>query len=291
MTIRIRTTEKHPHPIWEKLAEEFPLAEIQGFILSCTDEELINATKNCERIIPIQCLEAAEYDDDSELFPENIFPIQEWINKINAASFFDSSLLFLTHKPTDSHLLRLHEVINNNGEVRFIEANSFKDQETFIDWWRSIKRLAQSKKLVEAKPRQALTVFDEIIESNGYSWGGNMDGFILTDSDNTVRAIIEVRQSRSFPIEKYDPANYFSGTQTKGGDFKTWLPLVYLKKAYNVPIVLITFSTKSEGKFGFTEVFSINHSKLFYVNNIPPNRNISNDFTVLKEWLLNLMQK
>jgi hypothetical protein len=291
MTIRIRTTEKHPHPIWEKLVEEFPVAEIQGFILSCTDEELINATKNGEKVIPIQCLEAAEYDNDSELFPENIFPIQEWINKINAALFFDSSLLFLTHKPGDSYLFRLHEVLHNEGKVNFVEVNTFVDQVAFIDWWRSIKKLAQSKKLVEAKPRQALTLFDEIIESNGYSWGGNMDGFILTDSNNAVKAIIEVRQSRSFPIEKYDPANYFSGTKTKGGDFKTWLPLVYLKKAYNVPIVLITFSTKSEGKFGFTEVLSINYSKLFYVNDIPPNKNISDDFNVLKGWLLNLMNE
>jgi hypothetical protein len=291
MTIRIRTTEKHPHPIWEKLVVAFPVAEIQGFILSCTDEELINATKNGVRVIPIQCLEAAEYDNDSELFPENIFSVQEWINKINAALFFDSSLLFLTHKPRDSYLFRLHEVLHNEGEVRFVEVNTFIEPTAFIAWWRSIKKLAQSKKLVEAKPRQALTLFDEIIESNGYSWGGNMDGFILTDLNNTVKAIIEVRQSRSFPIEKYDPANYFSGTQTKGGDFKTWLPLVYLKKAYNVPIVLITFSTKSEGKFGFTEVSSISYSKLFYVNDISPNKNISDDFSVLKEWLLNLMRK
>lgn len=291
MAVRIRSTEKHPHPIWEKLVKLYSVAEIQGFVLSCTDNELIHATKKGEKVIPIQCLEAAEYDNDSEFSPENFFSIEEWINKINAALFFDSNLLFLTHKPGDSYLFRLHEVLNNEGVVNFEEVNKFVDQIAFIGWWRSIKKLAQSKKLVEAKPRQAFTIFDNIIESNGYSWGGNMDGFILTTSNNAVKAIIEIRQSRTFPIEKYDPANYFAGTSTKGGDFKTWLPLVYLKKAYNVPIVLITFSTKSEGKFGFTEVLSINYSKLFYANNIAPNKNVSNDFSVLKNWLLELMRK
>lgn len=291
MAIRIRTTEKHPHPIWEKLIEEFPIAEIQGFIFSCTDEELIAATKSSDRSISLQCLEAVEYDSDEEFVPENFFSIQQWTNKINASAFFNSTLLLLTHKPNDSVLFKLHQVLEKDGNIIFKEVSLFKDEESFIGWWRSIKKLTQTKKTVEARPRQGLTVFDNVIEKNGYSWGGNMDGFILTDKDNSVKAIIEVRQSRSFPIEKYDPANYFSGTATKGGDFKTWLPLVYLKKAYNIPIILLTFSTKSGTSYGFTEVLSINESKLFYVNNVSPTKNVNNDFNILKKWVNELVNR
>lgn len=291
MTVRIRTTEKHPHPIWDKLIEQFPIAEIQGFVFSCTDAELIKATRSGEKSIPLQCLEAAEYDNDNEFFPESFFPSHDWINKVNAANFFDSNLLFLTHKPYDSNLFRLQEVVLDEGNICFVEVDKFQNQEKFIEWWKSIKKLAQTKKLVEAKPRQALTIFDRIIESNGYSWGGNMDGFILTNDDNSVKAIIEVRQSRSFQIEQYDPANYFSGTRTKGGDFKTWLPMVYLKKAYNIPIVLLTLSTKSGSKFGFAEVKSINFNRLFYEGDVPPTKNISDDFNILKEWLIKITNK
>jgi hypothetical protein len=193
--------------------------------------------------------------------------------------------------PNDEVLFRLHDVVHQNGVIQFQKVNDFKDQEVFIEWWRSVKKLKQTKKTVEAKPRQALTVFDNIIESNGFSWGGNMDGFILNNHKNAVIATIEVRQSRSFPIENYDPARYFSGTQTKGGDFKTWLPMVYLKKAFGIPIVLLTLSTKSVNKFGYTEVNSINYKRIFYQDNVPPTSNITDDFEVFKSWLLNLTTK
>ena len=67
-----------------------------------------------------------------------------------------------------------------------------------------------------------------------------MDGFVLTDDGNEIKAVIELRQSRRSMVDRYDPARYFLGTATKGGDFKTWLPLIYVKKAYNIPLVLIS---------------------------------------------------
>jgi hypothetical protein len=288
MAIRIRTTEKHPHPIWEKLIKEFPVSEIQGFVFTCSDEELIEATKSSNMKIPIQCLEAIEYDSPEEFTPENIFSNYDWLNKIKSANFFNSSLLLLSYMPNDTVLFKLHEVVPNADTVQFELVNEFQNETTFVEWWRSIKKLDQTKKTVEARERQALTVFDDIIEKNGFSWGGNMDGFIINSLNNAVIATIEVRQSRSFPIEQYDPAKYFSGTVRKGGDFKTWLPMVYLKKAYGVPIVLLTLSTKSGNKFGYTEVKSINYKRIFYQNDIPPTANITEDFEVLKNWLLNL---
>lgn len=288
MAIRIRTTEHHPHPMWEQLINEFPVSEIQGFVFTCTDEELIEATKTSNNNIPIQCLEAVEYDLPEEFTPKNIFSDKVWLNKIKTANFFGSSLLLLSYMPNDKVLFKLHEVIARGNTVQFVLISEFQNEVTFVDWWRSIKKLNQTKKTVEAKPRQALTVFDDIIERNGFSWGGNMDGFILNNLDNSVVTTIEVRQSLSFPIEKYDPANYFAGTLKKGGDFKTWLPMVYLKKAYGVPIVLLTLSTKSGSKFGYTEVTSINYKRIFYRNNVPPTANVTDNFEVFKKWLINL---
>jgi hypothetical protein len=291
MAIRIRTTEKHPHPIWEKFISEYKVSEIQGFIFQCTDEELIAAAKNGNQIIPIHCLEAAEYDDNKEFFPENFFSSSEWINKINTTRYFNSNLKFLTHKPNDEYLFRLHNVELISGNVLFNEIECFKDEESFIQWWKSIKILRQTKRTVEAKSRQSKTIFDNIIEKNGSAWGGNVDGFLLSDDTKIVKAIIEIRQSRSFPVEKYDPANYFLGTATKGGDFKTWLPLIYLKNAYKIPLIILTLSTKNNTKFGYTEVFSISNKELIYVDRIPPTKNVTDDFEKFKQWLLNLINK
>lgn len=288
MAIRIRTTEKHPHPVWNKLVMEFQVAEIQGFIFTCTDEELIAATKAGDKQIPIQCLEAVEYDRPEEFIPENIFSKNEWINKIHSASFFGSNLLLLSHMPQDNVLFKLNEVVMDQGTVQFQSVKEFKDQDAFIQWWQSVKKLRQTKNTVEARPRQALTIFDQMIESNGFRWGGNMDGFILDKDRSKVIATIELRQSRNFKIEDYDPARYFAGTHTKGGDFKTWLPMVYLKKAYGVPIVLLTLSTISGNKLGYTDVASINHKRIFYTDNIPPTANITEDFDKFKNWLIQL---
>lgn len=287
MAIRIRTTEKHPHPIWEKFVSEYKVSEIQGFIFQSTDEKLIAATKAGNQSIKIHCLEAAEYDQDEEFYPENFFSSSEWIGKINTSKFFNSKLYFLTHQPNDEYLFRLHDVTERSGEVLFNEIECFEDDERFIRWWTSIKTLKQTKKTYEAKARQDETIFDSVIEKKGSAWGGNVDGFILSDDTNSVKAIIEIRQSRSFPVEKYDPANYFLGTARKGGDFKTWLPLVYLKKAYNIPLVLLTLTTKDDKQFGYTEVSSISYKKLHYEDDIPPTKNVTDSFENFKLWLSN----
>src|SRR5690606_16627144 len=140
MAIRIRTTEKHPHPIWEKLIQEFPVSEIQGFVFTCTDVELIEATKSSDKQIPIQCLEAVEYDGVEEFIPENIFSNEEWLNKIKSANFFGSNLLLLSYMPGDEVLFKLHEVVANGNTANFKFVEDFQDESFFIEWWRSIKK-------------------------------------------------------------------------------------------------------------------------------------------------------
>jgi|GEM_PF-1842142 len=290
MAIKIRTTEKHPHPVWDKFVQAFPVAELQGFTLACSAEELTAATKNHQGGIVIHCLEAIEYQDDSELIPEMIFSHQDWVNKISAAEFFGSPMLLLTYKENDEVLFRLFEVRNTAEGIVFHPREVFIDEAAFMDFWIDIKKIKQTKKTVEAKERQALTLFDEIIERNGASWGGNMDGFVLS-KDGAVKVIIEVRQSRKQSVTNYDPAKYFGGTQNKGGDFMTWLPMVYLKYAYNIPIVLITLSTLDEELFGFTEVATISSSKLYYRDDISPTRRVTNDFEKFRKWLITLIER
>ena len=292
MAIRIRTTEHHPHNMWQRLEQHFTISEIQGFIFECTDDEMIAATKASTRNIPIHCLEAVEYDTAIEFEPTSIFTHDEWHAKIHVAQYFGTDLMILTHCSTDDILFRTYTVsYNASNDIVFTVVREFADEGPFIDWWASIKKLSQTKATVEASPRQAKTIFDGIIEKHGLSWGGNIDGFILKTDVGTVVLILELRQSRITLVSKYDPAVYFLGTATKGGDFKTWLPLIYLKKAYNLPLALITLSTKSPDEIGYTEVFGINTQKLFYVDDISPKTNVTKDLNRVVEWLNNLIER
>jgi hypothetical protein len=286
MTIKFRSTETPSHPIKDRLFSEFIISDIQGFIFQSNDAQLLDATDKGLKSIKIQCLEAVEMDKKEELESELILKKEEWLRKINTANFFGSNLLLLTHLKGDTCLFRLYDVTKNGSTIILNEINSFGNESEFMGWWKSIKLLSQTKATYEARARQNLTIFDNIIEKNGSAWGGNIDGFILSDSQDQVRAIIEVRQTHRYSLDKYDPAQFFLGTATKGGDFKTWLPLVYLKKAYNIPIILITISTLDKSRFGYAEVEKIDRTTLYYKSNVPPYQNLTNDTHKLKEWLI-----
>ena len=285
MAIRRRTTENHPHPIWQKLAEEFNIVEMEGLVFECSDDELIKATKAGTATIPVHCIEAVECDTKEEFGYLDFYKESEWLKKLSAANFFNSRLRLISHVLNDEHLFTVHEVGVVNEKLSFAEVKQFSNELGFIKWWKTLKKLSQSKGQVEARPRQSLTIIDGVMTKHGLQWGGNVDGFILTNDNKRVSAIIELRQSRKTIVEKYDPATYYLGTPTKGGDFKTWLPLVYLQKAYNIPLILLTVSTLDETKMGYTEVRGINEKRIFYVNDISPTRNVTGDFSKFSSWL------
>lgn len=286
MTIKIRSTESTLHPIIKTLSTQIPITEIQGFIFQATDEQLFDSMNNSDNSIPIFCLEAVEIDDVSELKPEAIFSSVDWQKKLHAANFFNSDLLLLVHIKNEGSLFKLYSVEQKNSVISFSQKKIFHFESEFMSWWKSIKLLNQTKPTYEARSRQNLTIFDKIIERNGSGWGGNIDGIVLSPTDNSVKALVEIRQTRNFPLENYDPARFFLGTYRKKGDFKTWLPLVYLKNAYDIPLVLITVSTLDTSKFGFSEISKITKTNIFYENDITPNQNLNTDVNILKTKLL-----
>ncbi len=286
MSLRIRSTENLDHPVWQRLKSVFKIGDIQGLLLKATDEELIHCTRAPCEPIDMVCLEAVEYDQRTEFCTTKIFSEKEWLKKIAIARFFNAPLYLLSYGSNDRYLFRLHSVsCDASYKPMLREVRKFPDEAAFITWWATVKTLSQTKFTVEAKPRQRLTHFDRVIEKHGFQWGGNIDGFIMASHPPYVRAIIEVRQTRRRTVTDYDPARYFSGTAKKGGDFKTWLPLVYLKKTFDLPLVLITLSAKERRAFGFAEVVSLNYKKLFYADERPPTQNITEHIKVFQKWM------
>ena len=128
MAIRRRTTEKHPHPVWEKLVAAYNIVEIEGFVFGCTDDELIEATKSKNPVISVHCIEAVECDAKEEFNYLHFFDENNWLKKVSAARFFNASLKLISHVPGDEYLFRVHEIDSTNGQLSFHEAKQFKHE-------------------------------------------------------------------------------------------------------------------------------------------------------------------
>ena len=286
MAVRVRSTEQLEHPVWRRMKSVLKIGELQGLVFKATDEQLVRAIRHPKETIELICLEAAEYDRRSEFLLPNIFPEKEWLKKIAVARFLNAPLFLLTYGKNDRFLFRLHRVtLDRSFKPAAEEIDRFADEKSFVIWWASIKRLNQTKRTVEAKPRQHRTRFDRVIERHGFQWGGNIDGFWMANRPPYVRAIFEVRQTHRYPLDEYDPARFFSGTAKKGGDYKTWLPLVYLHRRYDLPLVLITLNSREPDLFGFAEVQAVSERELIYADQMPPGRNVTADIGLFKKWL------
>jgi hypothetical protein len=146
------------------------------------------------------------------------------------------------------------------------------EEKDFADWWRGLKGTEQSKPLYEARPRESY--FDHLLNEHGLSWGGNVDGFILSPDYMKTWAIIETRTTQKTPIEKYDPAVFYPSHFTRAGDYKTWEPVVLLASRLRVPLFLFTFEREGNKKrIGFAVVDHISVNDLVYQGS-PPYQNI-----------------
>ena len=286
MGIRIRTTEDRTHPMFRKLQDQFEIGEIQGCIFGCTDREMEEETRTGSQDIPVVCLEAVEYDQRDEFHPLHFSGTSAWQRKKSLADFFSAPLFLLSHCTAEQTKFRLHEVKRTSkSQLGFATYSVFQSEGECIEWWAEIKQLPQTKRTYEARSRQDRTAFDRVIEQHDYFWGGNLDGVLLDRGRRAPLALLEIRKSKCTRVEEYDPADYFQGTINKSGDYKTWLPLIYLKKAYNLPLILITLSEQSPDAFGFTEVKTISRSQLYYQDGESPTMHVTSELSAFRLWL------
>jgi len=129
-----------------------------------------------------------------------------------------------------------------------------------------------------------------LLDKHGLSWGGNVDGFILS-SDMKTQAIIETRNTKKIPLEEYDPAVFFPPHFTRAGDYKTWEPVVILASKLRIPLFLFTFERGShEERMGFAIIDSISERKLEY-QDFPPNEKIIEGITNIRNQIMGNMSR
>lgn len=120
-------------------------------------------------------VEAVEFEKNESIDLLKAFTKEEVLAKKLLADELSVPIYFVCYKHNFYYVYSLkEEIIGNNDSFSevFIVKNMY-DRLGFISWWKSIKKTSQSHPLNNgAAKRTARTVFDEVIESSGYSWGG-----------------------------------------------------------------------------------------------------------------------
>jgi hypothetical protein len=242
--VKIRSTEK-PHSFTNELYGAVPIFGLQGLTLDSNN----NFTAG---------IEAVEFEPNEKIDPKNLFSIIEWKAKWSLCNSVSVPLHVMTHE-TGSKFIEVFEVSFKKNLIQIQHWNKFTFNQ-FTNWWASIKGTIQTKPLYEASSR--ISFFDNLLAKHNLAWGGNIDGFLLDDPEMRPQAIFETRYTTKARLENYDPAVYF---RYRGGDYKTWEPLILLGMKLKIPLFLLTFERKSMmDRLGFAVVDSISQQELFY---------------------------
>lgn len=278
--MKLRSTEERVNPFWEQIKSQFEICDLQGLLIGAPKSHLEKAVQDEIYELGLTGVEAVELDiNDSLENIVNIFKPRDWKLKLKFVGALNSRLYLIAYL-NQFYVYRVKE--QKAGDFPDIVLEQTLNNIGFVKWWAACKQIVQTKRMYEAKTRQAETIFDSILEGNGVAWGGNIDG-VLFDMKHITSALIEVRTSKRQPVNSYDPKRYFFGTARKSGDYMTWLPLWYVAKKLDIPLVLLTFSTYSNGECGGAVVENITRDGLMYKGR-PPNMTLFNSIKDLKSW-------
>ncbi len=277
----IRSTENQGIPFFENIKKEILFCDLQGLIFGAPREAIENAI-NTKELLPLTGIEAIQLENNEPLETSHrAFSNIEWKLKKKFCQSLNSELFLLTFL---QNCHTIEEVgISSSENIEFTPKWRFNGEE-LATWWKTKKGTMQIKKMYEARPRQHRTVFDNVLESRGTEWGGNIDGVIFDRLEKPI-AILETRCSHRDNVKTYDPSRYFHGTFTKKGDYMTWLPPWYLSQVLEIPLLLLTFSTVSPSLCGAAKIGRMTESGISYEDTAPP-ENIFSGSHECVDWIL-----
>lgn len=219
-----------------------------------------------------------------------MFSPQDLYAKAWLAERVNASFVLMLHTASEPTEVFLKSFQTNPAahKVNCIETKCLSE-DYFMNWWKARQFRTQHKEYRgEMKKKIATSYFDQLMEKNGSSWSGNIDGFMMKKNSagvEDISAIIECRFSSKEDINYYDPNKYFD---KGGGDFVTWNGLLQLSNRLNVPLLLFTYSRKmgSRNKVGLAVVNGVSREKgLIYKDGITPCRNVKESSADVLAWI------
>lgn len=277
------------HPFAQFVAEQYDIYELGGLLLD----------KNWNFTAAVEAFDLEPEENRnhlSHLLDSNGFTKALYMDSVFAEKL-DIPFYIIAHVKTKSDI-HVYEIRPNYRDSKLLCVNKETfSEDGFIKWWQEQKGTVQTKLYrKDFQDRAKKSYFDCLLESHGIKWGGNIDGYLIDNGNShNIIAIIENRFTNKTPLSKYDPNTFYSGFN--GGDYNTWLPLINLKNRLGVPLFLMTYShrTGEKKQVGITRILGQSKAHgLLYIHNqngkvIRPCDNIFQDFTKIKEWIVQNM--
>lgn len=256
--MKIRTSE-NSHDFQTRLFSRLQAYSLQGLLMNDRHEFTT-------------AIEAVEYEvgDDKTKVP---FTQSELHARYVLAREAGVPLYLLCYM---DRLYKLIKVTENKDQV-VLRVVDRLDETGFIQWWGERKQTVQTKHLNNGgEVRLGETVFDTVLRRNGYEWGGNIDGFVLSGDNQHVAYIIDnISVSRKDLND--EPSHYFNSPNPRHGPrYEGWYAAVKLANQIQVPHLLFTIDKRDETKehIGLTVIEKLSPEGIFYVNNQKPNDNV-----------------
>jgi len=271
-----RTTESI-HPFIAKLYNSLHAYHIEGLTMD----------KNREFTAIV---EAIQFEKNEELNVFSAFSEEDVLAKWLIANELSVPLYFVCLKMGVFSIFEAIEILRTeNGMLSEISLNIVEElnEEEFVSWWAVIKKTTQTHPLNNgASSRAANTIFDEILESHGFAWGGNIDAFIVDSKFENVLCIIDDISIGFVDIENFqaDPARFF---HKRGPIYNTWLSTVKLANRLNVPHLLLTKNAKDKEKevVGISVIDHLDLSGIYYVGGETPPQRIIKGINNIKRYI------
>lgn len=251
--MRIRSSE-NPHNFQSKLFEEIGAYCLQGLLMD--DDHNFTAA-----------VEAVEYQDGDDL---TTLPF--WKSEVYARFILAKSIgvpFYIVCYMNNMYII-LHAV-TRDGRY-YLRREAELDEDGFVSWWGRLKRTVQTKQLDNGgEDRLAKTVFDRILRKYGYEWGGNIDGFVLTEDRSRIRYIIDNISVSKAGLQD-DPAIYFHSVNPKHGPrYEGWYAAVKLAHTLNVPHLLFTIDKQDQDRehIGLAVIDRLTPDGIFYADATP----------------------
>lgn len=256
--MKIRSSE-NPHEFQERLFRELHAYSLQGLLMN--DRHEFTAA--------VEAVEYEEGDDRTKL------PFRE--DEIRARHILAKQLMiplyFICYM---DGVYRFLGVKAENGRIMLRGIRDL-DEQGFIRWWGGHKQTRQNKQLNNGgEERIDRTIFDRVLRRHGYEWGGNIDGFVLDETGEKVRFIVDNISVRRENLQD-EPSHYMNSPNPKHGPrYEGWYGAVKLAGQLQVPHALFTIDKRNPEAehIGFAIIEKLSPEGLFYADQKKPNENI-----------------
>lgn len=243
--------------------------------------------RNRDYTIAVEAIDMGNDPIDAyvEMFsPQDIYAKTRLAERLNAVFVL---LLHTAAEPNEIYLKSFH----TDSALHTVTCTETKQlsEAYFLNWWKARQSWTQHKEYREEMQRKiAASYFDQLMEQNGSSWSGNIDGFMLKKNaigEEDISAIIECRFSTNEDIRGYDPNKYF---KSGGGDYVTWNGLLELSNRLSVPLYLFTYSRRIESRnqVGVAKIEGVDKKEgLVYSKGLAPCKNVKTTSIEVLDWI------